>query len=425
MSLTIYHIHDCQAPYDYSAMTLRHIVVEKEYNFESDVESHLNGEDLSELSDFFEEGQEDNPQSSHHNAISLDEISYSRDLNMINVPSSTKPKAIVVNKRERNTGNGRRNRDQDDPDFVSGRAGIPKPDKREKSRAGSERVTKKENSRSAAADEVPIDDDNEGTTRGRSSRSERRPKEKKLDSKKDGSFDGPRGKLRKGQSDPRLASAVAAPDGTIDAVDGEGGIETAPFMQSPAYDGQFKGKYGPGGFRGANFPRADESGRGGRGGRVPAGRVGRGFGRGSGGRGGRGRMGRNGAGRHGYGGQYMYAPDGGYDGGYYLEDGTFYYPEEYYDYGNSGYDYEGYNGSDYLAPDHASTAHYSSYGSDMTGNRKKKFTVGETDNRPGSPIVPEPHPDRIVTPAMVEADLAAVAALNPHAQEFVPTFTFR
>eukprot|EP01033_Poteriospumella_lacustris_P003602 gene3602-2596_t len=80
-------------------------------------------------------------------------------------------------------------------------------------------------------------------------------------------------------------------------------------------------------------------------------------------------------------------------------DGTFYTPEEYYDYGNSGYDYDGYNGSEHLTPDHASTAYYSSFGSDLA--------------------------ERIVTPAMVEADLAAVAALNPHAQEFVPTFTFR
>lgn len=424
MLLTIYQIHDCQATYDYSAMTLRHIVVEREYNFESDVESHLNGEDLSELSDFFEDGQEDNPQSSHHNAISLDEISYSRDLNMINVPSLAKPKAIVVSKRDRNPTGGRRNRDQDDPDFTSGRAGIPKPDKRERARAGSERATKKENSRSIAGDDVQNDDDNDGAARGRGSRSERRTKDKKVDSKKDGSFDGPRGKLRKGQSDPRLTSA--AQDGTFAAFDGDGAIETAPFMQSPDFDGQlFKGKYGPGGFRGASFPRADESGRGGRGGRVPAGRVGRGFGRGSGGRGGRGRMGRNGAGRHGYGGQYMYAPDAGYDGGYYLEDGTFYTPEEYYDYGNSGYDYDGYNGSEHLTPDHASTAYYSSFGSDLAGKRTKKFTVGETDSHPASPIVPEPRSERIVTPAMVEADLAAVAALNPHAQEFVPTFTFR
>lgn len=84
----------------------------KSYNFESDNESHLNGADLSELSDYFEEDGDSTVTSSTASglinlpgivqrgasSLSLDDIPYDRDLKWINVPNASRPKPTLLNR---------------------------------------------------------------------------------------------------------------------------------------------------------------------------------------------------------------------------------------------------------------------------------------------------------------------------------------
>jgi hypothetical protein len=78
---------------------MSNLIVE-EYNFESDNESHLNGEDLSELSDFFEDDiseHEKDPSkgsraTSEKSLLTIDDIPYDRDLKFVNVPNAARQK---------------------------------------------------------------------------------------------------------------------------------------------------------------------------------------------------------------------------------------------------------------------------------------------------------------------------------------------
>jgi hypothetical protein len=74
---------------------MSNLIVE-EYNFESDNESHLNGEDLSELSDFFEddisEHEKGSRATSENRLLTIDDISYDRDLKFVNVPNTARQK---------------------------------------------------------------------------------------------------------------------------------------------------------------------------------------------------------------------------------------------------------------------------------------------------------------------------------------------
>jgi len=71
------------------------------YNFESDNEDNINTDDLSDLSDVFEE-EHDEPVLSgsrgnlDESAISLDDITYDRDLKYINVPNGGRSKPVIL-----------------------------------------------------------------------------------------------------------------------------------------------------------------------------------------------------------------------------------------------------------------------------------------------------------------------------------------
>ena len=74
------------------------------YNFESDDEYNVNTDDLSDLSDVFDEvpkhlplttgGKNDLNDSSQ--SISIDDIPYDRDLKYINVPNGSRPKPVIL-----------------------------------------------------------------------------------------------------------------------------------------------------------------------------------------------------------------------------------------------------------------------------------------------------------------------------------------
>jgi len=66
------------------------------YNFESDQDSHVNGDELSDLSDVFEDFEDDVVNALPLESIALDEVSYSRDLNMVNIPQATRAKPVFT-----------------------------------------------------------------------------------------------------------------------------------------------------------------------------------------------------------------------------------------------------------------------------------------------------------------------------------------
>lgn len=84
----------------------KEIEIEEYYCFESDVESHINADDLSELSGFFDEEDEDSEGNEMSNSslpiddstptLSIDDITYSRDLRYINVPMASRPRPAGV-----------------------------------------------------------------------------------------------------------------------------------------------------------------------------------------------------------------------------------------------------------------------------------------------------------------------------------------
>jgi hypothetical protein len=79
---------------------------EKCYNFLSDDESHINGFELSDLSDAFDDNDdEDNGRpaglSEKATLLSLDDVSYSRDLRLINVAVDRRPKLTVISRENR------------------------------------------------------------------------------------------------------------------------------------------------------------------------------------------------------------------------------------------------------------------------------------------------------------------------------------
>lgn len=79
-------------------------VILHSYNFESDNESHINADELSELSDEFEDEQSDEDamerskpaqEGDPNPTLSIDDIPYDRDLKFVNVPNASRPKANV------------------------------------------------------------------------------------------------------------------------------------------------------------------------------------------------------------------------------------------------------------------------------------------------------------------------------------------
>lgn len=79
---------------------LYHVPIKKSYVFESDVESHINSDELSDLSDVFEDNdghQRGSMSEIKDSTISLDDIPYDRDLKWINVPLTSRPKTSIIN----------------------------------------------------------------------------------------------------------------------------------------------------------------------------------------------------------------------------------------------------------------------------------------------------------------------------------------
>ncbi len=76
------------------------------YNFESDNEDNINMDDLSDLSDVFEDDYEQafskgTGSNLNESAISLDDITYDRDLKLINVPNGGRTKPVILQSNHR------------------------------------------------------------------------------------------------------------------------------------------------------------------------------------------------------------------------------------------------------------------------------------------------------------------------------------
>eukprot|EP00598_Pedospumella_elongata_P005948 CAMPEP_0184968654 /NCGR_PEP_ID=MMETSP1098-20130426/1632_1 /TAXON_ID=89044 /ORGANISM="Spumella elongata, Strain CCAP 955/1" /LENGTH=465 /DNA_ID=CAMNT_0027490299 /DNA_START=17 /DNA_END=1414 /DNA_ORIENTATION=- len=76
------------------------------YNFESDNEDNINIDDLSDLSDVFEDDHEQalsagTGSNLNESAISLDDITYDRDLKLINVPNGGRTKPVILQSNNR------------------------------------------------------------------------------------------------------------------------------------------------------------------------------------------------------------------------------------------------------------------------------------------------------------------------------------
>jgi hypothetical protein len=69
------------------------------YSFESDNENNINGYELSDLSDIFEDDSIDIKKAVQNQlqSLTLDDIPYDRDVNYINIPSSTRQKSLLRN----------------------------------------------------------------------------------------------------------------------------------------------------------------------------------------------------------------------------------------------------------------------------------------------------------------------------------------
>eukprot|EP01038_Epipyxis_sp_PR26KG_P006190 gene6190-8526_t len=70
----------------------------RSYNFESDNEDNINGDELSDLSDCFSDDNDndDNQQLQAQSSITLDDIPYDRDVKWINVPTNARIKPTMV-----------------------------------------------------------------------------------------------------------------------------------------------------------------------------------------------------------------------------------------------------------------------------------------------------------------------------------------
>jgi hypothetical protein len=69
----------------------------RSFNFESDNEGNINGDELSDLSDVFEDFRSEEITSNVPvECISLDDITYDRDLKWINVPNGARPKPVIL-----------------------------------------------------------------------------------------------------------------------------------------------------------------------------------------------------------------------------------------------------------------------------------------------------------------------------------------
>ncbi|RYH14665.1 hypothetical protein EON65_33245, partial [archaeon] len=79
-------------------MMSMHVPINRAYVFESDDESHINADDLSDLSDVFDDNDNEVVEKPVESVgISLDDIPYDRDLKWINVPKTSRPKGTLVN----------------------------------------------------------------------------------------------------------------------------------------------------------------------------------------------------------------------------------------------------------------------------------------------------------------------------------------
>lgn len=82
-------------------MTIGDCIIYKSYNFEDSDSDDQDAEELSDLSDVFEEetnydNNDDNNNKNVESFISIDDISYDRDLKFVNVPSGSRPKHTVL-----------------------------------------------------------------------------------------------------------------------------------------------------------------------------------------------------------------------------------------------------------------------------------------------------------------------------------------
>jgi hypothetical protein len=81
------------------------------FNFESDNESHLNGSELSELSDQFDDELEEfhevglSRETEVNSSLTIDDIPYDRDLKYVNVPNTTRKKGVLAVASNENAGN--------------------------------------------------------------------------------------------------------------------------------------------------------------------------------------------------------------------------------------------------------------------------------------------------------------------------------
>lgn len=81
-------------------------IILRAYNFESDNEDNINIDDLSDLSDVFEDDNEESSSKGtgsniNETAISLDDITYDRDLKLINVPNGGRTKPVILQSNHR------------------------------------------------------------------------------------------------------------------------------------------------------------------------------------------------------------------------------------------------------------------------------------------------------------------------------------
>jgi hypothetical protein len=440
---------------------LRHIVVGREYNFESDVESHINGDDLSELSDFFDDDETtmDQRKSSMKldTSISLDEISYSRDLNMINVPSSSKSKTLLLVRDNDRSSNRRKG--AADAIYDNGqkrRQGDHKRDVKEKQVNAVDKSKKKDRSRKdeqRPRDRSPEtniqrteDDfqDQEPKIRGDGEKNQRTEKSNVKLSKKDRK-NGDHNDVHRTQR-PAIAPSLAedifesfisqSQRAAYTPVAFGYGLETeqeseqgrrngdeqwahhsrsgfrAPPNQKVASAGfshysNWTGEYAPGtGIDDIDTSRRyhnyeNERAVSGRHGRGRAGR-------------GRGHLLQHRV-------TYRARSQLQEYEGYYDQSGSYYYDDNY---GQNHNEYGGHNQTEYYTGEYERGAYYQP-DSEHSANVGYYFQGRNNSQQQAVSETPDVATKPFVTTSMVEADLAAVAALNPNAEEFVPSFASR
>lgn len=420
---------------------LRHIVVSKEYNFESDVESHINGNDLSELSDTFDDDATTVNQKSsfmkRDTSIALDEISYSRDLNMINVPSSSKSKTLLLVRDNDRSNRKKGAADAVDEEVQKRRQGSHRRDTKDKQVASVDKSkksdqSKKEEQRLAEKGpridiqmtEVAIDcGDDERIQQNEKSNAKLSRKQRKNNEQKD---------FHRAQRPAIVPSLV---EGSLNPHPQENANRPIDFKdeqengQGRSYDDEqwaHRSRRVGGGVRPSHFSNSNgefvpgsaledtyttRKNRNFVSERTVAGRQGRGQGRGRAGRG-------SGRASH----RQHYATSGQEYDGYYDQPGSYFY-DDYY--GQDHSEYGEYGQTEYYSGDYHVGENYYQPDSEYTANKGYNFLSKNSSHQQAKSNAPDRTTQQFVTATKVEADLAAVAALNPNADEFVPSFSIR